>query len=284
MPNLLDQLQNLEPAGSRGIGVDANSTNPDNLAELLDSVLDSLNALRVENHRSVVVVTNSKPGEINASITQSALQGIVGSAALEFAKHGGRANLLVVDESNSESDLERALRYLDDESAAGFTTGNTIDLRESLNRSTSANAVVVTGGAGGLGFAAAQEFRKAGYRVILSDLAGERLSRAGEALGAEVIAADLGNEMDISNLMNQLTKRGDLRALVLHHGVGGSTWLGDEFDVKTANRSISVNGISFIKTLEQFAKSELSRNVSIVCLSSIAGLVAEAGHSAYSAP
>lgn len=284
MPSFHQHLKNLEPVGSRVIGVDGNSTNSDNLADSLNSVFDSLNALKVDQHRSVVVVANSTPGDVNASITQQALKGVVGSASLEFAKHGGRVNLLVIDNSTREADLRLSLSYLDDESSAGFTTGNTIDLRESANRNTSANTVVVTGGAGGLGFAAAEEFKNAGYRVILSDLAGERLTGAGEALDVEVIAADLGNEVEISNLINQLTQRGDLRALVLHHGVGGSTWLGDEFDEKTAKRSIAVNGISFIKTLEQFAQSELSRNVSIVCLSSIAGLVAEAGHSAYSAP
>lgn len=284
MQSLLSQLKTFEPRGSRVIGVDANSTNSDNLAESLKSVFDSLNSLKVEKHRSVVVVVNSNKENIQANITQQANKGMVGSAALEFARHGGRVNLVVIDESTSEKDLSLSLNYLDDESAGGFTTGNTIDLRERINRDTAANTVVVTGGAGGLGFAAAEEFKKAGYKVILSDLAGERLNSAGEALSVEVIAADLGKEADISNFFQQLTKRGNLRALILHHGVGGSTWLGGDFDEQTANRSIAVNGISFIKTLEQFTQSELSENVSIVCLSSIAGLVAEAGHSAYSAP
>ncbi len=284
MQSLLSQLKNLEPAGSRVIGVDANVTNSDNLADSLNSVFDSLNSLKMENHRSVVIVINSNQEDIQANITQQAIKGTVGSASLEFARHGGRVNLLVIDESTSEKDLALALNYLDDESAGGFTTGNTIDLRERVSRDSAANTVVVTGGAGGLGFAAAEEFKKAGYNVILSDLGGERLTSAGEALSVEVIAADLGKEEDISNLLKQLTQRGDLRALILHHGVGGSTWLGGEFNEQTANRSIAVNGISFIKTLEQFAQSELSKNTSIVCLSSIAGLVAEAGHSAYSAP
>lgn len=284
MPELLQRLKNLQPKGSRVIGVDANATNSDNLADLLHTVFDSLNTLKIDKHLSVVVVASSNRVNGMANITQHAIKGVVGSASLEFAKHGGRVNQLIIDESTSENDLVLSLNYLDDESAGGFTTGNTIDLREQLIRNTSANTVVVTGGAGGLGFAAAGEFKKAGYKVILSDLEGERLTSAGEALNVEVIAADLGNETDIFNLLHQLTRRGDLRALILHHGVGGSTWLGEEFDVKTANRSIAVNGISFIKTLEKFVESELSRNASIVCLSSIAGLVAEAGHAAYSAP
>ena len=47
---------------------------------------------------------------------------------------------------------------------------------------TSGNVAVVTGGASGIGFAAAERFAAKGLKVVLADSPGERLDAAADAL------------------------------------------------------------------------------------------------------
>lgn len=280
----IENLESLKPTSSELVGVDLSNSGSDMLDQILSDVLRSLNEYKVNEHRCVSVVVNVPSSNRFANVAYQSVRALASSASLEFANHGGRVNLVAVDESTDVRDLEICLDYLDDDSSGGFTTGNTLDIRSKVNRVTSGKKVLVTGGAGGLGYAAAKSFLSKGYQVILSDLPGQRLIEAGQQLGVEIIPADLGKESDISFLFDQLNESDDVRAVILHHGVGGATWLGEYFDYSVADRSIQVNGISFLKTLEELNTRELSKNLSIVCLSSIAGLVAEAGHSAYSAP
>lgn len=52
-------------------------------------------------------------------------------------------------------------------------------------------AVIVTGGASGLGYATAKRFRDAGARVTLFDLGGDKLEQAAEQLGAIAAPCDV---------------------------------------------------------------------------------------------
>lgn len=77
----------------------------------------------------------------------------------------------------------------------------------------SGNTAVVTGGASGIGLAAAKRFAAMGLRVVIADLGMERLATAAEAITAAVPGADvLYGECDVAN-------REDLIALALDRGV-----------------------------------------------------------------
>jgi NAD(P)-dependent dehydrogenase (short-subunit alcohol dehydrogenase family) len=60
---------------------------------------------------------------------------------------------------------------------------------------------VVTGGASGIGLALCTRFAKEGAHVVLSDLDQESCNRHAAPLGALPIAADVGREEDIKNLV-----------------------------------------------------------------------------------
>ncbi|GAB3056371.1 SDR family NAD(P)-dependent oxidoreductase [Salinicoccus sesuvii] len=68
------------------------------------------------------------------------------------------------------------------------------------------NIVLITGGAGGIGQAAAKRFLDGGAKVVLVDLNKEALERAKENLGNEnihLIKADVTNEEDVENYVKE---------------------------------------------------------------------------------
>ena len=60
---------------------------------------------------------------------------------------------------------------------------------------------VVTGGASGIGLALCTRFAKEGAQVVLSDLDQEACNRHAAPIGALPVAADVGREEDIKNLV-----------------------------------------------------------------------------------
>jgi NAD(P)-dependent dehydrogenase (short-subunit alcohol dehydrogenase family) len=108
---------------------------------------------------------------------------------------------------------------------------NEIDLK--LPPLADGGAAVVTGGASGIGFAAARRFAGLGLPVAIADLPGERLRAAETALkdaGGRVIAvaADVARAEDMERLRDVvLGQLGHVGVLMLNAGIGldpGGTW------------------------------------------------------------
>ncbi len=75
------------------------------------------------------------------------------------------------------------------------------------------NTAVITGGASGIGLAAAKRFAAMGLRIVIADLGMDRLAAAADAIGTEVPGADvIYGEADVRN-------RDDLVALAQDRGV-----------------------------------------------------------------
>lgn len=87
-------------------------------------------------------------------------------------------------------------------------------------------AAVITGGASGIGLAAARRFAALGLPVVIADLAGERLSEAEASLraaGARVVAAptDVSRFEDLERLRDTaLAAFGHVSVLMLNAGIG----------------------------------------------------------------
>jgi NAD(P)-dependent dehydrogenase (short-subunit alcohol dehydrogenase family) len=98
---------------------------------------------------------------------------------------------------------------------------------------TDGGAAVITGGASGIGFAAARRFAGLGMPVAIADLPGERLQAAETAIkdaGGRVIAvaADVARAADMERLRDAvLGEFGRVGVLMLNAGIGlnpGGTW------------------------------------------------------------
>src|SRR6185437_118795 len=80
---------------------------------------------------------------------------------------------------------------------------------------------VVTGGASGIGLGLCTRFAKEGAHVVLSDLKQEACEREAAPIGAFPVAADVGHEEDIANLVARTLDRfGRIDLFVSNAGIG----------------------------------------------------------------
>lgn len=92
----------------------------------------------------------------------------------------------------------------------------------------SGNVAVVTGGASGIGRAAAQRFRAAGMEVALADLPGDPLERAARELGATAVPTDMRDRDAVARLKTAADRIGPVTLLMSNAGrEGGGQLFGD---------------------------------------------------------
>lgn len=256
-------------------------------AALLEAVASQFSKPDIES-----VTVSAKVSDSNASVDPFAaaaaemVRGVAGSAALEFAEKKIRVNTVIWDFQSNPVDVSSTLAYLSSANDAGFTTGATIHLEGQPATSTPPSldgVVLVTGGAGGLGRAAAEKLIAEGRRVVITDMPGDALDKAAEEMGIPFLGANLSDSSDVARLVAWDAADG-IDTLLIHHGVGASSRLNDEYDVKSGLRSIAVNGTAVWQVFEGFYPALKKQTSSTaVMLSSQAGLVAEPGNGAYGA-
>lgn len=146
-----------------------------------------------------------------------------------------------------------------------------------LGRST----VLVTGATGGIGRAIAHALHGRGATVLLSGRRVDVLDQIARELGdrVEVVGADLSNRADVE----RLGERGDVDVLVANAAVPAAGRL-QTFSARELDRAIDVNVRAPMQLTLALLPSMLERGSGhLVYVSSLAGKVASAGSSVYSA-
>jgi NAD(P)-dependent dehydrogenase (short-subunit alcohol dehydrogenase family) len=82
------------------------------------------------------------------------------------------------------------------------------------------SSAVVTGGASGLGFAAARRLIQAGASVVLLDLPGSNGEQAAKELGARFVAGDVTDEADVKTALDAASELDTPRVAVNCAGIG----------------------------------------------------------------
>jgi NAD(P)-dependent dehydrogenase (short-subunit alcohol dehydrogenase family) len=153
---------------------------------------------------------------------------------------------------------------------------------------------VVTGGASGLGLAAARRLTAAGARVVVVDLESSDGEKVAGELGeqAAFAAADVTDEAAVVAALDTADRLGPLRVLVACAGIGTpGKVLGREgvLPLEVFERIVRVNLVGTFNVLrlaaERIARTEPvgeERGV-IVCTSSVAAFDGQIGQAAYSA-
>lgn len=105
---------------------------------------------------------------------------------------------------------------------------------------TEGGVAVVTGGASGIGHAAAQRFAAAGMRVVLADLPGEGLDRAAAALGATAVATDVRDRDAVARLKAEADRLGPVTLLMSNAGRegGGALFAGPDVWAATLDTNL----------------------------------------------
>lgn len=140
---------------------------------------------------------------------------------------------------------------------------------------------VITGGAGGIGFATVKRFRDAGARVVLSDL--NDATEKAEDVGAVFHQANVADEADVAALMQRaIDEYGQLDIAV---NLAGMVIAGEEIvDAKaeTYRKQFDVNLMSQLFGMREAAK-RMKPGSAIVNTSSMSALRSAAGVSGYAA-
>lgn len=146
-----------------------------------------------------------------------------------------------------------------------------------------AGVAVITGGASGIGLAAAREFAERGMTVVIADLAGEALSSVSSSLGERVraVPTDVRKVEDLCRLKEIAYSLGDVTVLMNNAGVGGGgkPWQNPE----GWQRVLDVNLWGVINGLQTFVPEMLVRGRAgtIINTGSKQGITNPPGDAAY---
>jgi NAD(P)-dependent dehydrogenase (short-subunit alcohol dehydrogenase family) len=143
---------------------------------------------------------------------------------------------------------------------------------------------VVTGGASGIGLAAARRFAAFGMNVVLADLPGEALDRAASALGERAVAqpTDVAKIEEVRRLRDVAYERfGEVAVLMNNAGIGegGGPW--QNYD--RWQRLLAVNLWGPINGVHAFAEAMIGQGTpaAIVNTGSKQGITTPPGDAAY---
>lgn len=143
---------------------------------------------------------------------------------------------------------------------------------------------VITGGAGGIGTAAAKLFAQQGANVMLVDLAEENLQRAVEEIGSQnvkYVIADVSKPGDVQNYVRQtVTNFGKIDVFFNNAGIEGEVKPITDYPEDVFQKVMDVN-VKGVWLGLKYVIPEMNDGGSIIITSSVAGLRGTANVSAY---
>uniref|UniRef100_UPI0035C9786F SDR family NAD(P)-dependent oxidoreductase n=1 Tax=uncultured Sphingomonas sp. TaxID=158754 RepID=UPI0035C9786F len=142
---------------------------------------------------------------------------------------------------------------------------------------------VVTGGAGGIGLAAARAFADAGMRVVLVDRPGEALEAAAASIhGATALSANVADRAEMQELARTVVVRhGPVSVLMNNAGIGSG---GDVFaDAAAWDEVLGVNLFGVLNGVQAFGPTMIEGDAPglIINTGSKQGITQPPGNTAY---
>ncbi|WP_298919878.1 SDR family NAD(P)-dependent oxidoreductase [uncultured Roseobacter sp.] len=147
---------------------------------------------------------------------------------------------------------------------------------------------VITGGASGVGFAAAEFLAASGFDLLLADISEEALGHAAEALASSGVVVqtqvtDVSNAEAVSDLADKAFGLGDV-ALVMNNagiGIGSSTWE----DPAAWRKTFDVNFFGVLNGVQAFVPRMIAagRPAAVINTGSKQGITTPPGNPAYNA-
>ena len=146
----------------------------------------------------------------------------------------------------------------------------------------SGKRALITGGAQGLGLAFGQMFRDEGAAVTLTDVQGDKVADAAEAIGAVGLAHDVTDaDQWRAAVDDAVAAMGGLDVLIHNAGVGSFGNIETE-DFAAYRRVMAIDCDSvFLGTQAAMPALKDSGNASVVVISSVAGMIADGNFLAY---
>lgn len=159
------------------------------------------------------------------------------------------------------------------------------------------SSAIVTGGASGIGAAAARLLAKKGAKVVIADLQADKGEALAKEIGGAFCKVDVTNTQDIINATEMAKSMGPVRALVNSAGIGwAQRTVGKDGTVESAanldafKKVIAINLVGTLDCIRVVATA-MSRNEpleygergAIVNIASVAAFDGQIGQASYSA-
>jgi len=145
-------------------------------------------------------------------------------------------------------------------------------------------SAIITGGAGNLGLAAARRFVAEGARVLLVDINEQQLRRAAASIGSEHVGtfvADVTSSQAVQGYAGHAADRyGKIDIFFNNAGIEGPNAPVTEFPEDAFDRVMQVN-VKGVFLGMKYVAPHLKDGASVIITSSIAGLMASGGFTAY---
>ncbi|WP_439030474.1 SDR family NAD(P)-dependent oxidoreductase [Gordonia terrae] len=158
-------------------------------------------------------------------------------------------------------------------------------------------SAIVTGGASGIGAAAARQLAAKGAKVIVADLNADKGEELAKEIGGQFVAVDVTSTEQIEAAINAATELGPLRALVNSAGIGWAQRtigrdgeFGSAHNLDAYKKVIAINLIGTFDFI-RLAATAMSRNEpldahgergAIVNMASVAAFDGQIGQASYS--
>lgn len=142
------------------------------------------------------------------------------------------------------------------------------------------SVAVVTGGADGIGLAAALRFKEAGAQVVIGDVNADKVHAEASAGGLHGVVCDVCNDQHIDELASVANGLGDVELVMANAGVavGGRF---EQIPMTEWQRLFDVNVMGVVRTINAFLPAMMERGKGrIVVTGSSAGLFRSHGSDA----
>src|SRR3954467_2849003 len=126
-------------------------------------------------------------------------------------------------------------------------------------------SAIVTGGAGGLGFARATERAKAGAHVVIADLPSSPGEERAKEIGGSFAGLDVTDEAGVQQAVHTATGQGALRIVVICAGIG------------TRGRVLGKQGVLPLEAFEKVVRVNLIGTFNVIRLAVAAMVESEPG-------
>ncbi len=245
---------------------------------------------KLNKNARVIVLSQKDDFNRESYAVQTAFEGFTRALAKELGKYGTTANHLKIAGAISENISAAILFFLSDKSS--FITGQVIDLNTSnttlaasVHQLLSGKIAIVTGGARGIGAAAAKVLHREGAQVVIVDVpsAADDAHALAMELNSEAFLIDITQKDAAEKLQHYLLEKyGKLDILVNNAGITRDKTLA-KMSEQQWDSVMQVNLKATIRLTEQFIQNGFSKHAKVIGLASISGIAGNVGQTNYSA-
>lgn len=262
----------------------------EDLEDLFTSVKNTVN--KIATNGRIVLVSKIDKESITSFAVQRSIDGFSRALSKEIGgKKGVTVNLLKItnDDVKATEVVNAATFFLSDKSP--FITGQVVELNTADSQALTSQqqllkgkVAIVTGGARGIGAAAAKVLYREGAKVIIVDVpqASEDAQALAKEIEGEAKLLDITKDGAAQELQNHvISTYGKLDILVNNAGITRDKTIA-KMSIDQWRAVLNVNLKAVINLTETFAQKGFSKNAKVVSLSSISGIAGNVGQTNYS--